>query len=208
MGRYRNARESCPCIRRVGYALTVGGPVQGVNALVEDDRSSATKVMAGATRVVLSWRHAAHGGRHGDNQTPQTIRPGAGGDLSAELAVAKFWRRDQRRRSGAHLVIDTDGSVGCLADLAAEEMFHAGSRGVSRAWAGTAPTAWVFSDTEACRSAGARATRAITCSRGYARPASRPSTSRRARICGCGSSASARSACRPTGFPGSRRARP
>jgi hypothetical protein len=75
--------------------------------------------------------HTTRGIPGGDDQRPQTIRPGAGRNLSAALAVAKFWRRDQRRRSGAHLVIDTDGSVGCLADLATEEMFHAGSRGVN-----------------------------------------------------------------------------
>jgi hypothetical protein len=75
--------------------------------------------------------HTTRGIPGGGNDTPQTIRPGAGRNLGRMFAVAKFWRRDRRRRSGAHLVIDTDGSVGCLADLATEELFHAGSRGVN-----------------------------------------------------------------------------
>ena len=37
-------------------------------------------------------------------------------DLGKELDVAKFWATS-KRSSGTQLVIDTDGSIGCLADL-------------------------------------------------------------------------------------------
>lgn len=54
---------------------------------------------------------------------PQYVRPGAGIGGSAKV-VADFWRGDPTH-SGAHLVVDTDGTVACLADLARVMAYHA-----------------------------------------------------------------------------------
>jgi len=54
---------------------------------------------------------------------PQPIIPGAGIAGRAQ-AVADFWRGDPTH-SAAHLVIDQDGSVACLCDLAYVAAYHA-----------------------------------------------------------------------------------
>lgn len=54
---------------------------------------------------------------------PQTIRPGKG-PSGRDKVVADFWRRDDGH-SAAHIVVDTDGSVACLADLATVSAYHA-----------------------------------------------------------------------------------
>lgn len=54
---------------------------------------------------------------------PQPILPGAGPAGKAQ-SVADFWRGDPTH-SGAHLVIDLDGTVACLADLAYVAAYHA-----------------------------------------------------------------------------------
>jgi hypothetical protein len=54
---------------------------------------------------------------------PQHVVPGAGLPGRAET-VADFWRGDPAH-SAAHLVVDLDGSVVCLADLARIEAYHA-----------------------------------------------------------------------------------
>ena len=56
-------------------------------------------------------------------QWPQLIRPGAGAPGKAQI-VADFWRGDPTH-SAAHLVVDLDGSVACLCDLALVETYHA-----------------------------------------------------------------------------------
>lgn len=54
---------------------------------------------------------------------PQRVIPGRGaGDR--DRAVADFWRNDPMH-SAAHIVIDNDGSVACLADLAFVTCYHA-----------------------------------------------------------------------------------
>lgn len=75
--------------------------------------------------------HTTKGIPGGSNQTAQTIKPGSGPDLGKEFDVNKFWTTEKGTQSGAHLIIDTDGSVGCIADLATEKMYHAGQRGVN-----------------------------------------------------------------------------
>lgn len=54
---------------------------------------------------------------------PQRIidGPGAGG---RDLTVARFWQGDPEH-SAAHIVVDNDGSVVCLADLATIAAYHA-----------------------------------------------------------------------------------
>lgn len=54
---------------------------------------------------------------------PQPILPGAGLPGYAQV-VADFWRGDPIH-SAAHLVVDTDGKVACLADLAHVAAYHA-----------------------------------------------------------------------------------
>lgn len=54
---------------------------------------------------------------------PQRVIPGAG-HAGRAATVADFWRGD-RAHSAAHLVVDLDGTVACLADLARVEAFHA-----------------------------------------------------------------------------------
>ena len=61
--------------------------------------------------------HATGGYAH------QHIKTGAGPGGRAK-AVAEFWRGDPVH-SGAHVVVDADGSVACLADLATVCAYHA-----------------------------------------------------------------------------------
>ena len=56
---------------------------------------------------------------------PQVIRPGKGAG-GRDRVVAEFWRGDPQH-SAAHIVVDTDGSVACLADLATVAAYHATS---------------------------------------------------------------------------------
>src|SRR3954469_4835127 len=60
---------------------------------------------------------------------PQSVIAGGGGGGKAKL-VADMWRGDPKS-SSAHLVIDNDGTVACLCDLATTQAFHAT---VSNAW--------------------------------------------------------------------------
>jgi hypothetical protein len=54
---------------------------------------------------------------------PQTVLPGNGPGGKAKL-TADFWRGDATP-SAAHIVIDDDGTVACLCDLATTEAYHA-----------------------------------------------------------------------------------
>ena len=54
---------------------------------------------------------------------PQSVLPGAGPGGKAKFA-AEMWR-DDPTYSGAHIVIDNDGTVACLCDLATTESYHA-----------------------------------------------------------------------------------
>jgi hypothetical protein len=55
--------------------------------------------------------------------SPQTVLPGKGPGGRAK-ATAEFWRGDPQS-SAAHIVIDNDGTVACLCDLATTETYHA-----------------------------------------------------------------------------------
>jgi hypothetical protein len=61
--------------------------------------------------------------------SPQSVLPGAGAGGRAK-STADFWRGDPTP-SAAHIVIDNDGTVACLCDLATTEAYHAT---VSNAW--------------------------------------------------------------------------
>jgi N-acetylmuramoyl-L-alanine amidase len=60
---------------------------------------------------------------------PQRVLPGGGAGGKAKL-VADMWCGDPKP-SSAHLVIDNDGAVACLCDLATTQAYHAT---VSNAW--------------------------------------------------------------------------
>lgn len=53
----------------------------------------------------------------------QHIKPGAG-PAAREKVVADFWRRDPEH-SAAHIVVGSDGTVACLADVATVAAYHA-----------------------------------------------------------------------------------
>jgi N-acetylmuramoyl-L-alanine amidase len=89
--------------------LSVGG----------DSRTRSTKWVRG---IVL---HTTKGIPGGHDKRPQVIRPGLGTDRGDDIKVAKFWSTEARP-SGAHLVVDRDGSIVCLADLLLEAAYHAG----------------------------------------------------------------------------------
>ena len=55
--------------------------------------------------------------------SPQTVLPGKGPGGRAK-STAEFWRGDPTP-SAAHIVIDNDGTVACLCDLATTETYHA-----------------------------------------------------------------------------------
>ncbi len=74
--------------------------------------------------------HTTKGIPGGKNKTPQTLRPGLGPDTKAEDKIAGYWAMDPQN-SGAHIIIDSDGSVACLADLKLVCAYHAGDKGVN-----------------------------------------------------------------------------
>jgi hypothetical protein len=80
--------------------------------------------------VSLIVLHTTKGIPGGSNKTPQTLRPGLGPDTKAEDRTANYWSTDPQN-SGAHIVIDSDGSTACLADLKTVCAYHAGDRGVN-----------------------------------------------------------------------------
>jgi len=73
--------------------------------------------------------HTTKGIPGGKIKTPQHVKVGSAA-LDKDFNTAAYWRNDPKR-SGAHLVIDADGSVGCIADLADEVMYHAGQSGIN-----------------------------------------------------------------------------
>lgn len=85
----------------------------------EDGRSRFTRWVRS---IVLHTTKGIPGGR---DQRPQQILPGLGADAQGDIRVALSWARSSRQ-AGAHLVVDHDGSVACLADLSDEVSYHAG----------------------------------------------------------------------------------
>lgn len=56
---------------------------------------------------------------------PQVIKPGAGPCKNVGEKVAKFWTTSPAH-AGAHLVIDSDGTITCHCDLLYDAAYHAG----------------------------------------------------------------------------------
>lgn len=84
-----------------------------------DGRQRFTSFVRG---IVL---HTTKGIPGGQDQRPQKILPGFGPDTNAEERAARFWATSPIQ-AGAHIVVDHDGSVACLCDLATEVSYHAG----------------------------------------------------------------------------------
>jgi hypothetical protein len=88
--------------------------------LGQDARQRSTRWVRG---IVLHTTKGIPGGR---DHRPQLILPGLGPSIGAAEAVARSWSRDPRQ-AGAHLVVDHDGTVVCVADLVLDRAFHAGT---------------------------------------------------------------------------------
>ena len=84
-----------------------------------DARPRSTRWLRG---IVLHTTRGIPGGR---DRRAQKIVPGLGADRGNDIRVAQFWSTDPKQ-SGAHLIVDRDGSIVCTADLALECAFHAG----------------------------------------------------------------------------------
>ena len=80
--------------------------------------------------VSLVVLHTTKGIPGGTDTRPQVLRPGFGPDTKAEDRTASYWSTDPLQ-SGAHIVIDHDGSVACLADLKDVCAYHAGDKSVN-----------------------------------------------------------------------------
>ena len=74
--------------------------------------------------------HTTKGIPGGKNNTPQSVRTGVGPDSGKDFDVAKYWSKSNKS-SGAHIIIDSDGSASCIADLTLEKMYHAGNRTIN-----------------------------------------------------------------------------
>jgi hypothetical protein len=85
----------------------------------EDCRARYTRWIRG---IVL---HTTKGIPGGTDHRPQVIKPGLGPNRKGDYATARYWATTAKQ-SGAHLVVDFDGSVVCLADLLTEASYHAG----------------------------------------------------------------------------------
>lgn len=81
--------------------------------------------------VSLIVLHTTKGIPGGKDKREQVILPGFGPDTKAEDRSASYWSTDPTP-SGAHIVVDHDGSVGCLADLRNICAYHAGQHDVNQ----------------------------------------------------------------------------
>lgn len=75
--------------------------------------------------VGLIVLHTTKGIPGGSDKREQVIKPGLGPNTQAEERTATFWSTDPTP-SGAHIVVDHDGSAACLADLKTVCAYHAG----------------------------------------------------------------------------------
>lgn len=75
--------------------------------------------------VRLVVLHSSLGIPGGADTRPQTIKPGLGPGGNRAERLVRYWTGESRG-AGAHLVVDFDGRVSCLADIATEATYHAG----------------------------------------------------------------------------------
>lgn len=103
-------------------------PVGGLAILNANDRPWARLHPDDYTMRRTTWVRAIVLHTTGGNW-PQAVRPGAGQRGHAQQ-IAEMWsgadrRGGERVHSGAHLVVDYDGTVACLADLQYHAAYHA-----------------------------------------------------------------------------------
>lgn len=123
--------------------LVIGGSevnIPGVRILnFRDDSRLALRVGRadgnndGKIRVLpvsLIVIHSTKGIPDASDRREQVIRPGFGSGTQAGLRTATYWSTDPTP-SGAHIVVDNDGTVVCLADLSKICAYHAGQAEVN-----------------------------------------------------------------------------
>lgn len=81
--------------------------------------------------ISLVILHTTKGIPDASDKRPQVIKPGFGPNTQAEDRTADFWSSDPTA-SGAHIVVDHDGSAACLADLKTVCAYHAGQYEVNQ----------------------------------------------------------------------------
>jgi hypothetical protein len=74
--------------------------------------------------------HTTKGIPGGSDKRPQFIIAEKAPPSQKDIDVAAYWSTSDLQ-SGAHIIIDRDGSVVCIADLATEAMYHAAQRDVN-----------------------------------------------------------------------------
>jgi hypothetical protein len=88
--------------------------------------SRARDAQPRSTRWVRSIvLHTTKGIPGGGDRRPQQIRAGLGPESDRDVKVARYWSTSAER-SGAHLIVDADGSIVCTGDLLTECAYHAG----------------------------------------------------------------------------------
>ncbi|WP_394825044.1 peptidoglycan recognition family protein [Pendulispora albinea] len=85
----------------------------------------------GARRPPGTWiralvLHTTRGIPGGTDRRQQKILPGLGPARGTARSVNSWWSTNGKS-AGAHLVVDFDGAVACLADLVTEQAYHATS---------------------------------------------------------------------------------
>lgn len=96
-----------------------------------DDPKLRLKMGEDGTRRATQWvrgivLHTTRGIPGGSDRRPQQIRPGYGPNRNTAQNVNHWWSTNYQS-AGAHIVVDFDGTVSCLADLQAEITYHATS---------------------------------------------------------------------------------
>lgn len=61
---------------------------------------------------------------HNTKNIATKLKPGKGPHTDLEHRITSWWAKDAKH-AGAHLCVDWDGSVGCLADLVQDAAYHA-----------------------------------------------------------------------------------
>ncbi|WP_394845206.1 N-acetylmuramoyl-L-alanine amidase [Pendulispora brunnea] len=116
--------------------VVVNGALEAIPGLVctswhDDPRVRLRIGEDGAARPRGTWvrgitLHSTRGIPGGSDRRAQRILPGLGPTRSTALATNQWWSRNGQS-AGAHLVVDFDATVVCLADLATEQTYHATS---------------------------------------------------------------------------------
>lgn len=111
----------------------VSGQEENVEGLTvknwKDDARLRIKFPEDGTKRTTSWirsvvLHTTLGIPGGRDQRPQLVLPGLGPSTNAAVNINHFWSTN-KAPGGAHLIVDFDGTIFCLADLATEVTYHA-----------------------------------------------------------------------------------